>query len=240
MLVDVRARVIKLCKRLLSLDEKAAAARTHEYLKFMKLKAANLDAGLAPSLEVDKVWHTHILDTQSYQQLQTVLLPGGGFIHHNPLLEEQPNYEVRYANTLSLLLKHFNETPNSRSWPINTDDYKKLQVVICSANGLEAAGVTGPSVYCYKKQTVGQLIECLQLLGVSLCTVVHGINRTDVPMSKQTVSCTAMWKEGIVWATVFKDGITLPEGEPTATERKIWTIDYTGQVKALHDALIMN
>jgi hypothetical protein len=48
-LVDVRARVIKLCKRLLSLDEKAAAARTHEYLKFMELKAANLDAGLAPS-----------------------------------------------------------------------------------------------------------------------------------------------------------------------------------------------
>jgi hypothetical protein len=86
-------------------------------------------------------------------------------------------------------------------------------------------------VYCYKKQTVGQLIECLQLLGVSSCTVVHGMHRTDVPMSKQTVSCTSMWKEGIVWATVFKDGITLPEGEPTATERKVWTIEYTGQVK---------
>jgi hypothetical protein len=62
-------------------------------------------------------------------------------------------------------------------------------------------------------------------------------------MSKQTVSCTAMWKEGIVWATVFKDGITLPKGEPTATERKVWTIDYTGQVIALrraHHELILD
>jgi hypothetical protein len=112
-LVDVRARVGKLCERLLSLDEKEAAGRTHEYLKFMELKAANPEAGLAPSLQVDKVWHTHILDTQSYHKLQAVLMPEGGFIHHNPLLEEQFNYEVRYANTLSLLLKHFNEAPEA-------------------------------------------------------------------------------------------------------------------------------
>jgi hypothetical protein len=160
-------------------------------------------------------------------------MPEGGFVHHNPLLEEQPYYNVRYANTLSLLLKHFKEPPNSKSWPMLADEYKKLEVVTCNAGGREAVCVAGPSVYCYKKQTVGQLIECLQLLllGVSPHTaIVHGLHRDDVPMSEQTVSHTAMWKEGTVWVTVFKADALLPEGEPAA-ERKVWTIDYTGQVR---------
>jgi hypothetical protein len=102
-LAAVRARVNHIVRAELHLSADAAAKRTDEYIKFMQLKAEHPTAQLAPSHAVDQVWHNHILDTRSYQELQTILMPHGGFIHHNPVLSEQPLYEQRYANTLSLL-----------------------------------------------------------------------------------------------------------------------------------------
>jgi hypothetical protein len=105
-LAAVRARIIQIIsEQPLQLTSAKAVRRTDEYIKFMQLKAAQPTAELAPSYAVDQVWHNHILDTRSYQQLQTVLMPDGGFIHHNPIKAEQQLYEMRYANTLSLLSK---------------------------------------------------------------------------------------------------------------------------------------
>jgi hypothetical protein len=131
-------------------DGDDAIKRAEEYLKFMKLKVEQPAAQLAPSHAVDQVWHCHILDTRSYQQLQTILMPDGGFVHHNPVLDDQPHYEARYANTLSLLSLKYGEPLDAASWEIDNHAYKALQIVFNSVENREES-ITAPRVYCHKE-----------------------------------------------------------------------------------------
>ena len=73
-LAAVRERVIVLCKSQLVLEPENASSRADAYFEFMKLKAEQPEAALAPSYAVDQVWHTHILDTRSYAELMGLLL----------------------------------------------------------------------------------------------------------------------------------------------------------------------
>jgi hypothetical protein len=140
----------------LSVDQ--ASKRADEYMKFMQLKVEHPTAQLAPSHAIDQVWHCHILDTRSYQQLQTVLMPEGGFIHHSPVLAEQPNYELRYANTLSLLTEKYGNF--DACWEIDNSQYKKLNIMVTSAERMSVSAA-GPQVYCHKRQTVLQLVDSI-------------------------------------------------------------------------------
>jgi len=57
-----------------------------DYLKFLSLKAGACDffAGLlSPPPEIDVIWHAHLLDTLSYQEVCQAIVPNH-FIHHNP------------------------------------------------------------------------------------------------------------------------------------------------------------
>ena len=90
-------------------------------------------------------------------------MPEGGFVHHNPVLSEQPFYEIRYANTLSLLTKRYGDTLDVDSWPIDQSEYKKLNVMVAKAENRHVASA-GPQLYCHKCQTVRQLIESIKLV----------------------------------------------------------------------------
>jgi hypothetical protein len=209
-LAAVRDRVHHIIREELHLNADEAAKRTDEYIKFMKLKAELPTAELAASHAVDQVWHNHILATRSYQQLQTVLMPDGGFIHHNPVLSEQPFYEMRYANTLSLLTKKYGETLDADSWPIDNFEYKKLNSMV-TVDGNRKAVTAGPQVYCYKQQTVLQLTDTVKL--VMGCTasdhiIISGMDIDYLPKSTQRVSQTALWRSAAVRVSVFRSCAT--------------------------------
>jgi hypothetical protein len=197
----VRARVIQIISaQQLQLTADQAARRTDEYIKFMQLKVEHLAVPLAPSHVVDKVWHSHLLDTLSYQQLQTVLMPDGGFIHHNPVLAEQ-NYELRYANTLSLLTKKYGEIPRGGCW--DQDGYKKLNTMVASV-AAQRAEVAGPQVYCHRQQTVQQLVESIKLVqGYTPADriIISGMDSDCLPKSTHEVINTELWRSGAVLVT---------------------------------------
>jgi hypothetical protein len=119
-LAAVRARVIQIIsEQQLRLTADQAAKRADEYIKFMQLKAElraeHLNAYLAPSHAIDQVWRSHMVDTRSYQQLQTLI--DGGSVHYNPGLMEKSFHEECYASTLSFLLQRYG-TLDTDSWPI--------------------------------------------------------------------------------------------------------------------------
>jgi hypothetical protein len=68
-----------------------------EYKKFMILASEHESI---PSLNVDKVWHEHILHTKSYESFCKIF---GKFIHHNPTesvnVEKFNETNQRYVNT---------------------------------------------------------------------------------------------------------------------------------------------
>jgi ubiquitin-large subunit ribosomal protein L40e len=86
----------------------------------MHLKAAHDVDGepsiLAPSPAVDELWHKHLLDTVSYKMLENLLLPDGGFIHHNPFQDEQDGYTERLEYTLLQYQDRFLTSPPYKIW----------------------------------------------------------------------------------------------------------------------------
>jgi hypothetical protein len=157
-LAAVRARVICLgSEEPLHLTADVAARRSDEYIRFMQLKVEHPTAPLAPSHAVEQVWHSHILDTRSYQQFQSILMPEDGLVQHYPVLSEQLNYAIRYANTLSLLTKLYGDSLDINSWPIGDSDYK-LNIMVTSVDDRHIA-TAGPYVYCHRRQSVAQLVE---------------------------------------------------------------------------------
>ncbi len=58
-----------------------------KYRNFLKLVSTGM--ACCPTMDVDMVWHTHILDTESYAaDCQRAF---GRFIHHRPYLEDTEN-----------------------------------------------------------------------------------------------------------------------------------------------------
>ena len=86
----------------------------------MAVKAANdtdgLPSKLAPSARVDQLWHTYLLDTRSYAALERLLLQNDGRLHHNPLRDEQPDYEDRLENTRLLYSDTYHSAPPPDVW----------------------------------------------------------------------------------------------------------------------------
>eukprot|EP00953_Heterococcus_sp_UTEX-ZZ885_P038800 19905-Heterococcus_DN1.PRE.1 len=206
----LRERVIVLCKSELGLEPDTASSRADAYLQFIKLKAEHPEAALAPSHAVDEVWHTHILDTRSYAELMRLLLPDGSFVHHNPVHNEQPNYEARYATTVSLLRKQSRYPLDKDSWGLDQSEYKTLNTLVRT----EGTQKIGPPVVCHRKQSIMQLIDCLKLLLNCKRIIVTGLDVSSAPHSRQTVSQTSLWQQGTIVVTVFEANETQAIASP--------------------------
>jgi hypothetical protein len=209
-LTAVRERVVVLCRSQLDLEPERASNRADSYLEFMKLKAEHPEAALAPSHAVDQVWHTHILDTRSYAELMKLLLPDGGFVHHNPVHNEQPNYEARCATTVSLLRKQSRCPLDEDSWGLDQSEYKTLNTLVRT----DGTQKIGPPVVCHRKQSIMQLIDCLKLLLNCKRIIVTGLDVSSAPHSRQTVSQTSLWQQGTIVVTVFEANETQAIASP--------------------------
>lgn len=83
------------------------------YLMFLYLVNQYPKLRLAPSTEIDLVWHYHILDTAQYAEDCQFLF--GRFIHHYPFFgvqgeEDQQNLQLAYTLTQLLFQQHFGMT----------------------------------------------------------------------------------------------------------------------------------
>jgi hypothetical protein len=81
------------------------------YIMFLALKHQHPHVAIVPSQNIDRVWHTHILDTEKYaQDCQQVF---GCVLHHFPYFglrgeEDKQNLQTSFSLTQSLFLEHFN------------------------------------------------------------------------------------------------------------------------------------
>lgn len=83
-----------------------------EYRKFLLL--CSIYPGLmVPSIDVDTVWHWHLLYTRSYQRFCREAL-GQDFLHHEPSRggpEEESLYADMYEESLKKYKMHFGQPP---------------------------------------------------------------------------------------------------------------------------------
>ena len=95
-----------------------ADAAVQEYRRFLYLMKAFPTAETVPSVEVDTVWHYHILDTMQYaSDCATVF---GYFLHHDPVVDldgdsEAPERFRRAERMDALYAATFGNAPASRA-----------------------------------------------------------------------------------------------------------------------------
>lgn len=88
-----------------------------EYRKFLSLKKWYPKLIFVPSKLVDKFWHEHILDTQSYANDCKKVF--GHFLHHYPYFgiyddKDQDNLQSAFDETVKCYEQHFGEFPTSK------------------------------------------------------------------------------------------------------------------------------
>jgi len=106
--VDLERIVLKLAKRP---DWDIPRARRAElaYRRFLQLRVQYPTASLVPTLDIDEVWHAHILDTHAYAEDCARLF--GRFMHHAPAWDDgnRVELEIAFAATQGLWLDVFGE-----------------------------------------------------------------------------------------------------------------------------------
>lgn len=107
-----------------------------EYRKLLSLKKWYPKLSFVPSKLVDKFWHEHILDTQSYaEDCQKVF---GYFIHHYPYFgiygdKDQKNLQQAFEDTIVLYEKHFGAFPTESLLGSNSLDASRCEGHACHA-----------------------------------------------------------------------------------------------------------
>jgi hypothetical protein len=81
-----------------------------KYMMFMCLIHSYPNVALVPTQEIDKIWHTHILDTEKYAADCQMLF--GHFIHHYPYFgmgneSEEQAKQAAFIQTQLLMNQHF-------------------------------------------------------------------------------------------------------------------------------------
>ncbi len=88
-----------------------------EYFRFLELR--NKNEKLSPSDPIDKFWHTHILDTKSYQNF--CIEKFGKVIHHNPFDSFDQNARtIRLSNTINQYKQTFGSMLYPEIWNCST------------------------------------------------------------------------------------------------------------------------
>jgi len=120
-----------------------------EYKRFLTLSVKYSEETIAPSKDVDKFWHGHILDTMKYaEDCQNVF---GYFLHHFPYFgmrgeEDAANLAEAGRTTQRLYEEEFAETNSSRasmcSVAVTKDDVAMCSVAIQSRPAMCSVAVT--------------------------------------------------------------------------------------------------
>jgi hypothetical protein len=93
-----------------------ARGAVREYARFIYLSRVS-PGRVTPSDIVDKVWHTHLVDSRSYVEefCQTLF---GQIVHHQPSggPSEAARHKMQYADTLALYKEEFGTEPPVDYW----------------------------------------------------------------------------------------------------------------------------
>lgn len=100
----------------LFLKKKASAEHLEallvEYLRFIYVKISKPHISFQPCVDVDKMWHAHIICTRLYHEF-CARCNSGSYIHHVP---DRNNNVPTYRNTLREYSKLFEFEPNPVFW----------------------------------------------------------------------------------------------------------------------------
>jgi len=90
------------------------------YKRFLALLAMHPGQQLAPTRDIDKFWHAHILDTRKYATDCELIF--GGFLHHNPylgMLGDEDKLDQAAQALHSLFASDFGEAVPLNAVPVN-------------------------------------------------------------------------------------------------------------------------
>lgn len=88
--------------------KKQATRALLRYMMFLFLLHIYPNQNIIPTVEIDRVWHHHILDTQKYAEDCQMLF--GRFIHHFPYAgseNDKSNWQASSDNTRKLFKQYF-------------------------------------------------------------------------------------------------------------------------------------
>jgi hypothetical protein len=109
-------------------DSITATTAISEYRRFLKLNMLNPGGGIVPTIIVDEVWHTHILDTRKYANDCEATF--GYFLHHFPHFGMRQDAAARdnaFKNTNLLYTKEFG-SPLFRNKKSSLKNINKIQI----------------------------------------------------------------------------------------------------------------
>ena len=117
-----------------------------EYRKFLSLKKWYPKLSLVPSKLVDKFWHEHILDTQSYTNDCDVLF--GFYLHHYPYFgiygdKDQSKLQSSFDATVAVYEKHFGAFPTAELYPMESVQMARCEEHACHVPSTCACRVPG-------------------------------------------------------------------------------------------------
>lgn len=132
-----------------------------QYLAFLYLADYYPNLQLVPSLEIDRVWHYHILDTQKY--LEDCQFLFGYIVHHFPYLglrgePDRLNQSKAYVLSKVLFSRHFGKSFAEQDSP--SGDCEPIQLKITSST----LGYPNGAKSQLRPQIILDIQECLHPL----------------------------------------------------------------------------
>jgi hypothetical protein len=136
---DTSVKLASCAARKLGLPATAAGLLLREYLRYVYLTFVAGEQ-LAPSKQVDALWHEHIATGNHYFE-QFGPDAAGGVLHHSPG-RPHPSRDPAYARTLLWYRQEFDEAPPPTFWP---PQHPKEPTGSLRGQWLEWAGTIGGS-----------------------------------------------------------------------------------------------
>ncbi len=179
------------------------------YKRFLTLSVKYPEETIAPSKDVDKFWHGHILDTMKYaEDCQNVF---GYFVHHFPYFgmrgeEDAANLAKAGKTTTRLYEKEFGETLLSRASMCSvtvTKDSAAMCSVAVTKNDVAMCSVAKPAM-CSVAVTKDSAAMC-SVAKPAMCSVA--ITKNDVAMcsvAKPAMCSVAVTKNDIAMCSVAR------------------------------------
>ncbi len=151
-------------------SEETAVDYFIELKKFLYL-CANTTQTLAPSVEIDKIWHTFILFTKEYRNYCTQFL--GRFIDHVPEVDTEEDgdkmpKENHLLNTLELYKLTFGDI-NNTVWKVPTMHMDRDEYANCS-NSSECSSCASNCESCSSCSSRGSQPSCVYTGNCYSCT----------------------------------------------------------------------
>lgn len=164
--MQVYKTVLLVCE---PLGGKMGEEGAREFFRFMTLRAneypkpvCGLHSSFAPSLRLDKIWHSVLLETPAYRDLCANIIDGGCQIDHSVVFTNPISRELRVANTLNAYIARYNHAPPPWVWD-DTFQYSKLVY----------DGADSPAVQIFVKGLTGATETFVVYLGWTVAHLIY-------------------------------------------------------------------